>query len=59
MIGYVTLGTNKYDEAAKFYDGLLGLLGAGRMMDTDTFIAWQRKTETSCGSSVRLHPTGN
>jgi catechol 2,3-dioxygenase-like lactoylglutathione lyase family enzyme len=40
MIGYVTLGTNKYDEAAAFYDALLGTLGAGRMLDGDNFIAW-------------------
>lgn len=40
MIGYVTLGTNKYDEAAAFYDELLGSLGAGRMLDGDNFIAW-------------------
>ena len=40
MIGYVTLGTNKYDEAAAFYDALLAEIGAGRFMETDTFIAW-------------------
>lgn len=40
MIGYVTLGTNKFDDAAKFYDALLGELGAGRFMETDSFIAW-------------------
>lgn len=40
MIGYVTLGTNKWDEAAAFYDALLGTLGASRMMEGDTFIAW-------------------
>jgi len=40
MIGYVTLGTNQYDEAAAFYDALLGTLGAGRMLDADNFIAW-------------------
>lgn len=40
MIGYVTLGTNKFDEAAKFYDELLGTLGARRFMEADTFIAW-------------------
>jgi len=34
------LGTNKFDEAAKFYDELLGTLGAGRFMDSDSFIAW-------------------
>ena len=43
MIGYVTLGTNNYEEAAKFYDGLLGSINASRMMDTDTFIAWATK----------------
>ena len=40
MIGYVTLGTNDLDRAAKFYDELLGTLGAGRFMEMDTFIAW-------------------
>jgi len=40
MIGYVTLGTNKYDDAAKFYDELLGTIGAKRLMEGDTFIAW-------------------
>lgn len=40
MIGYVTLGTNKYDEAAAFYDALLGTLGAKRTMEADNFIAW-------------------
>lgn len=40
MIGYVTLGTNKFAEAATFYDGLLAELGAKRIMDHDTFIAW-------------------
>ena len=40
MIGYVTLGTNKYDEAARFYDELFATIGAGRVMEGDTFIAW-------------------
>ncbi len=40
MIGYVTLGTNKYDEAAAFYDALLGDIGASRVMESDTFIGW-------------------
>ncbi|MCH8056384.1 MAG: VOC family protein [Proteobacteria bacterium] len=40
MIGYVTLGTNKYEEAAAFYDALLGDLGASRIMEADNFIAW-------------------
>ncbi len=40
MIGYVTLGTNKMDEAAAFYDALLGSLGASRMLESEAFIAW-------------------
>jgi catechol 2,3-dioxygenase-like lactoylglutathione lyase family enzyme len=40
MIGYVTLGTNNYDEAAKFYDELFATIGAGRIMEMETFIAW-------------------
>lgn len=40
MIGYVTLGTNNFEAAATFYDGLLAELGAKRFMDMDTFIAW-------------------
>ena len=40
MIGYVTLGTNRYDEAASFYDELFATIGAGRLFETDRFIAW-------------------
>ena len=40
MIGYVTLGTNNFDDAARFYDELLGSIGAGRFMESDKFIAW-------------------
>ncbi|HKJ20472.1 MAG TPA: hypothetical protein VJ993_07410 [Woeseiaceae bacterium] len=39
MIGYVTLGTNKYDEAAIFYDELFATIGAARVMEGDRFIA--------------------
>jgi catechol 2,3-dioxygenase-like lactoylglutathione lyase family enzyme len=40
MIGYTTVGTNKFEEAAEFYDALLGTLGASRAFEADTFIAW-------------------
>ena len=40
MIGYVTLGTNNYDEAARFYDDLFAVLGAARIIESDRFIAW-------------------
>ena len=40
MIGYVTLGTNDIARAGKFYDALLGEIGAKRGMQNDRFIAW-------------------
>ena len=40
MIGYVTLGSNDIPRAAAFYDQLLAVLGAGRFMESDTFVAW-------------------
>lgn len=40
MIGYVTLGTNRFDEAAKFYDELFAAIGARRIFDSERFIAW-------------------
>jgi predicted lactoylglutathione lyase len=40
MIGYVTLGTNDIQRAAKFYDELFALMGASRFMETEQFIAW-------------------
>lgn len=40
MIGYVTIGTNDFERAARFYDDLLGSLGARRTMDFGTFVVW-------------------
>lgn len=40
MIGYVTVGTDNMPRAAKYYDALLGELGAKRIMDFGTFIVW-------------------
>ena len=41
MIGYVTLGTNDLPRAVKFYDELLGSIGATRFMEEDNyFVAW-------------------
>ncbi len=43
MIGYVTIGTNDFPRAARFYDALLAELGAKRTMEFDTFVVWARK----------------
>lgn len=40
MIGYVTLGSNDIKRAAAFYDSLLGVIGAKRFMESETFVAW-------------------
>ena len=45
MIGYVTLGTNDIESAAKFYDALLSEIGAKRFMEFDRFIAWSVSPE--------------
>ena len=40
MIGYVTLGTDDVSRAAKFYDELMPVIGAGRVYAGDNFVAW-------------------
>lgn len=40
MIAYVTLGTNNFARAAKFYDELLGALDAKRLMENERLILW-------------------
>ena len=59
MIGYVTLGTKDYDKAAAFYDRLLELVGAGRVMEGDTFIAWSSGPEKPALSIVKAPADGN
>ena len=53
MIGYVTLGTNKKEEAVKFYDELLKEFGAGRIMETDQFVGYG-KDMNSPGIGITL-----
>jgi len=40
MIGYVTLGTNDLQRAARFYDELFAVVGAKRAMQTDGLVLW-------------------
>ena len=40
MIGYITLGTNDLDRAAKFYDTLLAEIGAKRTMTDERMLGW-------------------
>jgi predicted lactoylglutathione lyase len=40
MLGYISLGTNDMDKATAFYDQLTALVGAKRVWDDETFVAW-------------------
>ena len=51
MIGYVTLGTDDIPRAAKFYDELMGVIGAERIFEGDNFVAWAKSWD-SPGVSV-------
>jgi len=44
--GYVTVGTNDLERAAAFYDQLFAVIGAGRFMEEDRFVAWAVSPET-------------
>jgi len=40
MVGYTTLGTNDPKRGQAFYDALLELLGAKRLMEIESFVLW-------------------
>ena len=40
MINYITLGTNDFDRAVRFYDELLPHMGAARAFATERWVAW-------------------
>ena len=40
MIGYITLGSNNLQASATFYDQIFSDIGASRIFDTPSFIAW-------------------
>lgn len=45
MIGYVTLGTNRFDKAVQFYDALFGSIGASRVFENESFVAWSTRPD--------------
>jgi catechol 2,3-dioxygenase-like lactoylglutathione lyase family enzyme len=42
MIGYVTIGTRDFQRAVKFYDAIAKEMDTPRMMEFETFVAWQK-----------------
>ena len=55
MIGYVTLGTNDLEKASKFYDDLLSVIDGKRMMDEETFVAWNAAPGQPAISVIKPH----
>jgi len=54
MIGYVTLGTNDLPRAVSFYDELLAVLGAVRMIQEDKFVGWSNGNDAAAGLAVTI-----
>ena len=48
MVGYTTLGTNKWDEALAFYDALTAEIGGKRLMELEDFIVFGTTMEKGC-----------
>lgn len=46
MIGYTSVGTNDLARASAFYDALFADLGAKRLFDSGTFVAWGRDSNS-------------
>ena len=42
MLGYVTIGTRDLPRAVKFYDAIANEMETPRLMEFETFIAWQK-----------------
>jgi catechol 2,3-dioxygenase-like lactoylglutathione lyase family enzyme len=40
MIGYITIGTNDLARAAKFYDAVLGEMGAKQQWSNERMVSW-------------------
>jgi catechol 2,3-dioxygenase-like lactoylglutathione lyase family enzyme len=46
MIGYVTVGTNDFEAALEFYDGLFSSIGVDRLWKHGHMAAWGQSRET-------------
>ena len=53
MVGYVTLGTNDPERGQAFYDALLELLDAKRIMEIETFVLWGTSLTEPCLALTR------
>jgi len=58
MIGYTTVGTDNLNQSGAFYDALLKLMNAKRVMQEDDFIAWSNGSDGAM-FSIHLPADGN
>ena len=52
MIGYITVGTNDLERAGAFYDDLLCLIGARRVMTDERMLGWGTSTGETMFSAI-------
>jgi predicted lactoylglutathione lyase len=53
MIGYITLGTNDLERAARFYDELLAEIGAKRRMTDERMLGWGTDAQSTLFSVIK------
>jgi predicted lactoylglutathione lyase len=53
MIGYITLGTNDLERAARFYDELLAEVGAKRLMTDERMLGWGTDSKNTLFSVIK------
>lgn len=53
MVSYTTIGTNQWEKALDFYDALLALVGASRLMEMDGFVLYGTSMESGNIALVR------
>lgn len=54
MLAYTTLGTNDLDRAARFYDELLAVIGASRMMEEAGYYIAYGNTKDGVGLGITV-----
>ena len=55
MIGYITVGSNDLEKARGFYDQLMPVLGAGRIIDIGDEKSPRRDNSVNDGQRAREH----
>lgn len=59
LIGHVSLGVDDLDAAGRFYDALLGAIGAPRIVTYEAALAWGReRAEFWVGTPIDGKPAG-